>query len=144
MLLAHNEEHTVIEEKQSPIPDIAREEESLIQEVEHPTRVSSVSAEPPHDLPLLPFDSSPHVWPFARYKEVFHGNVMPDANPPVVAVSPKEEIKVENVRPSIAVPQIRTARSVTSKKDDSLVAIACVSLFVVLLLLGYMYSLGRI
>lgn len=33
----------------------------------------------PHNLPLRPFETSEHIWPFSRYKDVFFGdsNVMP-------------------------------------------------------------------
>jgi hypothetical protein len=120
----------------------------------------------PHNLPLRPFETSEHVWPFSRYRDVFYGDVGEEAvAEPAPQVKPEEkkepviEVKVvpppeplvpipvsipEPVLPP-APPQIPPV-SVRHDEggDDKLVLIACTMLVLVLLVLGYMYSNGRL
>ena len=87
----------------------------------------------PHDLPLRPFESAPHVWPFSRYKDVFYGEVMPTLSEDEKKLAEKH--KVEQLHMEV-VP--------LSGKEEGLITMACVMLLVILLLLGYMYSNGRL
>lgn len=83
----------------------------------------------PDNLPLKPFDESSHTWSFSKYKDLFHQDVSVDN--PVVYDEPLPE----------PVPQ---PEQPLTKKDEGLIFIAGVSLVFVLLILLYMYSLGRL
>ncbi len=160
----------------------------------------------PHNLPLRPFETSEHVWPFSRYRDVFYGGeddhlppsvtphiaspppppepvappvpipepvqsipvVPPPVETPAVEVPPQEEeieipppiaepVYVEPVVVTPVIPPVSpapvelplptpTKPSSPSKShiDENLVILACFMLFLVLLLLGYMYSNGRL
>lgn len=153
-----------------------KEQESLIvpKKEDAPRKISEHI---PEDLPLLPFESSPHVWSFSRYKDVFHGEVMPKKEdgkeikeiPVVITVEP---VAVAHVIPTpVAEPvptyQIPPARPIAPIKprvffppeedeevslekvpmtrgDESLVFLAGVMLLGIILILGYMYSNGRL
>lgn len=108
----------------------------------------------PHNLPLRPFESLPHVWSFSQYKKLFHGE--------------EEEVEVKKQsndavdKKNIEVPQKPFSQNETkqnehkdtgkivfektpkSKSEESLLIIACVMLAIILLFLGYMYSNGRL
>ena len=132
-----------------------QEPQSLIEREE----TKSIREELPHNLPLRPFETSEHIWPFSRYRDVFYG----DAEPPQVPVShtveptPAAEIRPVHTEPvkveppkklePVQVPPIVAFPSETpsvSSGDDKLVVLASVMLLAVLLLLGYMYSNGRL
>lgn len=139
----------------------------------------------PHNLPLRPFETSEHIWPFSRYRDVFYGEqeheeqkqstlppqsakeeaVLPTPEPahqPVVVVTPllikKEAPDAGIFKPAptavltpVPLPpsEKRIEAEVSSKEkhshtDENLVVLACFMLFAVLLLLGYMYSNGRL
>lgn len=116
-----------------------------------PQKATKKQAEIPDDLPLLPFESSEQVWPFSRYKDVFHGEVMPD-----VVVSQPEYPKKESATIAVVVPpkppkllpedelEIDLEKTPMTKGDESLVFLAGLMLFVIILILGYMYSNGRL
>lgn len=113
-----------------PVPQKTEEvalpqQESLLPEREVAPRTEENHI--PDNLPLRPFESSPHVWPFSRYKEVFHGDVMPEEEK-VVEEKPKKKVYV--------VPP--------DEEDTKLVYIAIMLFVIIVLLLGYMYALGRL
>ena len=131
----------------------------------------------PHDLPLRPFETSEHIWPFSRYRDVFYGegdtmetttnhitnnnvyvapqvtmNVNHEAAP-VAAPEKVHEKIVERVVEKIVekpvyipqpVTQVHIAKAPLSGGDEKLVILACVMLLAILMLLGYMYSNGRL
>lgn len=116
-------------------------------------RVKTKESEIPPDLPLLPFESSPHVWSFSRYKNVFHKddssvaiNIKPDLveefistpaiKPPVIFDEKIKEVKEDE---EISVEKVPLTRG-----DESLVFLAGLMLLVIILILGYMYSNGRL
>jgi hypothetical protein len=141
--------------------DENKEPESLIvenspKEVVQPRVVES---EPPHNLPVKPYEATSHVWSFARFKSIFFGD------------SPREEVeaedeskevkKVEPTQPSIPktsegkpkVSIVTTHESThviemkatpLSRDEYRLVLLASTMLLAILLLLGYMYGRGRI
>lgn len=135
-----------------------KEPESLIVHNEQ----SSVRAEVkeqnlPGNLALLPFESSPHVWSFSRYKDVFHGEVMPTqeatqakqiqevAHTPVAApASVATTIPVSPVKGFKEEDEITLEKAPMTRGDESLVFLASVMLLVIILILGYMYSNGRL
>lgn len=136
----------------------------------------------PHNLPLRPFETSEHIWPFSRYKDVFFGDapepevkeiqpqpkkVVQESAPAIEAITPQVEVKkeepvmipvpvkvVETKIIEVPVPQaptvppvqvfVRNVPTPPSKGDDKLVITAVAMLVVILLLLGYMYSNGRL
>lgn len=134
------------------------------------TQMSS-REELPHNLPLRPFETSEHVWPFSRYKDVFYGeddaveenipastvsSVTPETAPtPTVIVEvppePQQPIVVENVYtrepvapPSYTVQENIPSTYVPSRGDERLIMLASAMLLVILLLLGYLYGNGRL
>lgn len=137
----------------------------------------------PHNLPLRPFETSEHIWPFSRYKDVFYGeDVTPSAPVPSAVLPPEPVLPVQplvvpsrpavqtppqKIEPAITVPiPLPTVRSmspptrepvfrappdverkviiVEKTGDEKLVIMASVMLLAILLLLGYMYSNGRL
>lgn len=129
---------------------LAKDKESLIVHEEILKEVPRVVREEkiPENLPLLPFESSPHVWSFSRYKDVFHGEVMPE--------EVKQEPQQVNVASVQSAPQKHVIHDVSledeivveeiplNKEDESLVFLAGVMLLGIILILGYMYSNGRL
>lgn len=173
LLLDHNkddqnpEERTVAALESSPAP----EPQSLIQNQDAPVRQKK--DEIPHNLPIRPFETSDHVWPFSRYRDVFFGESEGEIKEAQAAVVPgaagkgnvKEEMRVENpivipqeevvnnkkeevvLQPIIVpapVPKKELAPAPLTKTDERLVVIAAIMLVAILLLLGYMYSNGRL
>ncbi len=159
LLLAHNddeavEEHGVhegSEEKPTeavPVVVPVVEQQSLVS----PALVHSSETRDglPHNLPLRPFETSEHIWPLSRYKDVFYGNVAEETHTetsqPEIKVTPKAEERVAYTPPTKFQPFIptQTPAPQPSSGDEKLVIMACIMLLVILLLLGYMYSNGRL
>ncbi len=138
-----------------PLP-VTTEPQSLVYHEDVPEkRNEAKQAEIPSNLPLLPFESSPHIWSFSKYKDVFHSDsskkeeiqvisVMPQATQVVqnsTLQKPEEEKKVTFIREDKEV----VVESVPLRKDDkALVFLAGVMLLAIILILGYMYSNGRL
>lgn len=179
MLEEHYEEIAPPPEK---MPEKVFEPQSLIENL--PEKASSKKDELPHNLPLRPFETSEHIWPFARYKDVFYGDLEPEtpakeANEAVIlqqriekreSILSAEELRPEPLPPTpppveqqkpvvvmvepadiptqVIVPgtvqERPTAPASPAKGDEKLVITACIMLLAVLLLLGYMYSNGRL
>lgn len=142
-------------------------EESLIVSADRP-RPSLRTADIPENLPLVPFESSPHVWSFGRYKDTFHPDqdVAPEVRiEPVIQAKQQEEKQIEShletltvpvvnleVKPEIShvaqqvphEPEIDFEKTPITKGDESLVVLAGVMLLAIMLILGYMYSNGRL
>lgn len=119
-----------------PLPEVTpviipetEERQSLITSPAIP--VSDVGL--PENLPLKPFDTSSHVWSFSKYKDVFHG----------VSPSSSHEQR-SDVLPQTDVQTVEEEHPPLTKEDESLVFLAGFLLSVVLFILGYMYSLGRL
>lgn len=108
-----------------------QEPESLI--VPSPVASRVIEMELPENLPLKPFESTPHVWPFSRYKDVFYGEVMPPAS------SEESHLKEKHLT-----EHFNVERTALDKKDESLVFLAGSMLVVIIVILGYMYSNGRL
>ena len=120
-----------------PEKEINLEPQSLIEHKEE-VKIIAKEVEPPMNLPLKPFESSPHVWPFSKYKDVFHGETMPvvkdqDVNF-VAGPSIQKEVQSKN--------NIRI--SGFDREDESLIVMTGVALLIIILLLTYMYSNGRL
>jgi hypothetical protein len=123
----------------------------------------------PHNLPLRPFETSEHIWPFSRYRDIFYGEAEPSHSteppreaatksiPPVpqtpIPFKTDDRIPAEEPQPAPAEsPVVSSAghiipqddRRAVSVGDEKLVITACVMLLTLLLLLGYMYSNGRL
>jgi hypothetical protein len=136
----------------------ASEPQSLVQTPAN--MVSSKRDELPHDLPLRPFETSDHIWPFSRYKDVFYGEVEHEEAPiaaptpepvlvqPQVSTPPAPKVSeppIVPIPPVVPVARPAPAPSVVPEKsEDKLVIIAFAMLVAVLLVLGYMYSNGRL
>ena len=171
-------------------------------------RTSTAQAKLPDNLPLLPFESSPHVWSFSKYKDVFHpdethplpfeiaGHSLPEMHRsselfngekatsvvaeklPVEVISQHsfessapsdvlplpESVTGESLPEEVVLPQefslpvdetppalppiaddeVTFEKIPLTKGDESLVFLAGVMLLVIILILGYMYSNGRL
>lgn len=138
-----------------PAPQVEQQPVSLITH-EEPVqqKVTSKEVEIPGNLPLLPFESSPHVWSFSRYKDVFHGETVPKKvedkplpqekeviNPPQEVIQEEVSKKHQEESPD---EEITLERTPLTKGDESLVFLAGVMLLVIILILGYMYNNGRL
>lgn len=162
LLNAHNEEGPQIGGTES-------EPQSLVIE---PVVGKERREELPHNLPLRPFETSEHIWPFSRYRDVFYGEAVDEVptppapqtqtvvNSPVISEPvPHNEAKREVLSGGESVrekaiehvvekqpqmPEVHIAPVQFSKGDEKLVVMASVMLLIILLLLGYMYSNGRL
>lgn len=117
---------------------ISNEPQSLVS----PTSEQSSSVKPveiPDDLPMRPFESAPHIWPFSKYKQVFHGDVMPP-------LSEEERILANKNMPpkKVLTKKVVVKRAGFDGEDEGLILMTGFSLLVIILLLAYMYSNGRI
>ncbi len=140
------------EERTIPSKEVPAEKESLITQAEIAPSQPSGEKYIPHDLPLKPFEASPHAWKFSKYKDIFYGDIMPTSPPPSETVKtitqetiqeiPKIEIKEEKV--VVPTPEITLTKVPLTKKDEGIVALAVMLAFVVILLSIYMYSQGRL
>lgn len=119
---------------------IITEPQSLI-EPDPETKSSNLETELPDNLPLKPFESAPHVWPFSKYKEVFYGEA---ATP----LPPEERVLVKSMenqnKPEQIIKKVKIKRTGFDGEDESLIFLTGTTLFIILLLLAYMYSNGRI
>lgn len=132
------EEKTVTVAPEGMVP----EKESLIVREDPPLPIKKQD-ELPENLPLKPFDESSHVWPFSRYKDVFHGETMPEKAEEGV----HQVLAEQSTLPKAPQPDpgyIHFSKTPLSKGDEGLIVTACTLFVVILLLLGYMYSNGRL
>jgi len=155
LLVAHNEPETVAAPESLVAPPSKEADREAL----------------PHNLPLRPFETSEHIWPFSRYRDVFYGEEeikkpieqsesqdsvhieLRDETPPELEKTERplreivQEKKIERVVEK-SVPEIPPVADASSVKlsggDEKLVVTACVMLILILLLLGYMYSNGRL
>jgi hypothetical protein len=97
----------------------------------------------PPNLPLVPFESSPHVWSFSEYKDTYHKD-LPVSNQES-SVENSKEVHVQKVDQKVEEDEeILLEKTPMTKGDESLVFLASMMLFVIILILGYMYSNGRL
>ncbi len=138
------------EVKEEPKKD---EPESLIVHTDELPRIrEKKDTEIPENLPLLPFESSSHVWAFSKYKDVFHGDVMPQKNEAqdTVVITQNSESQMQNPVPPVPLKVVAVEEDIVVEKvpmtkgDESLVFLAGVMLLAIILILGYMYSNGRL
>lgn len=123
-----------------PQPPKTTEPESLI----IPTVTQTAPAkkvDPPGNLPLKPFESSDHVWPLSRYNDVFHGDV-----PPVLSRTEAKLVEEHKDDHKKEEPEkvVKLKRTGFDGEDEGLILLTGISLLIVLLLLAYMYSNGRL
>lgn len=155
----------LLESKQEEVSaaegETTKEKESLVEE-------NSVQLEVrenlPHNLPLRPFETSEHIWPFSRYRDVFYGDesslevkeerreekpadpvsaatqsLQEEAKPPIIP-----QPVIAPPAPVVSTPNIHVERVPLEKDDDKLVFMASLMLVFILLILGYMYANGRL
>ncbi len=149
-----------------------RPQESLIKDRETPLNRDTKKLALPDNLPLVPFESSPHVWSFGRYKDTFHPEQPPvdseqsgqneqvsrvvsqvtyktKAQPQIVAatevVAPQVVVSSRlDATPKATPPEADFEKTPITIGDESLVVLAAVMLLAIMLILGYMYSNGRL
>lgn len=132
----------IFAQKTEPEP---AEQQSLVSPAPEPiirnTSVEKVTEEPPHNLPLKPFEATPQIWSFARYKSIFYG----DAVHQEPKKEPVEVVVVKEKKPEHDSSHMVHVRAVPLTRDDEkLVLLASAMLVAILVLLGYMYSQGRL
>jgi hypothetical protein len=129
--------------------EVLHEPESLIVEkpmIRQPTKPIEI----PENLPLKPFETTPHIWPFSKYKEVFHSQETSVHSEENIAHTPDSQTKTiesEVQEPQKAEhhsPHIEITRSELDGEDEGLIFLTGIALLVILLLLAYMYSNGRL
>jgi hypothetical protein len=133
-----------------------KEPESLIVHEEIPVRrTHEKDVEIPSNLPLLPFESSPHIWSFSKYKDMFHKDALHKEEIQLITVMPREEKstvtapvkglqEVSVNTPQVQDKEVSLEKIPMTKGDESLVFLAGMMLFAIILILGYMYSNGRL
>jgi hypothetical protein len=118
-------------------------------------RMPEKTTEIPSNLPLLPFESSPHIWSFSKYKDVFHGGTPAPEEIKVITVMPEEKVTTSSTFSPVPQQEKRVISVVRDeevvieqiplRKDDKpLVFLAMTMLLAIILILGYMYSNGRL
>ncbi len=118
-------------------------------------RMPEKTTEIPSNLPLLPFESSPHIWSFSKYKDVFHGGTPAPEEIKVITVMPEEKATTSSMFSPVPQQEKRVISVVRDeevvieqiplRKDDKpLVFLAMTMLLAIILILGYMYSNGRL
>lgn len=110
----------VSEEDNKILEPITKDEpESLIVQKENIEQNNSWK-EIPDNLPLIPFESAPHVWSFGRYKNTFYGKQTEDTAekvPKVVVFAPQSVADV--VKVAAIIPQ---EQNVNTKQVETIVA----------------------
>lgn len=114
------------------VPSAVLEKESLIVPIVT-SNPRVFDTELPGNLPLRPFESGPSVWSFSKYKDVFYGEVMPPVS--------REE---KHLKEKKVTEHFNVEKTPLDKEDESLVFLAGTMLLVIILILGYMYSNGRL
>jgi hypothetical protein len=126
-----------------------------VSEVTEPVYLEAKDTIPslPEDLPLKPFDSSPHTWTLSTYKDLFHGSEVMTETPQqnVLDITPSLEMKPDTSlrekipsQPVYSAPKQRAMRDPLSGDDMSLTVVVSLLFLVILLLLGYMYGNHRL
>ncbi len=151
----------IISPNTTSLLDVVEPQSLVIHEEETPKRADTKKTEIPEDLPLLPFESSPHVWSFSRYKNVFHGEAPPkkeaetikvnsievqQKDPPKIVLEPKTAPEPTPFVPKEedTTPEVALEKTPLNRRDESLVVLASIMLLVIILMLGYMYGNGRL
>lgn len=124
------------------VEEVEPEKESLIIR-EEPPLPPKKQVELPENLPLKPFEESSHVWPFSRYKDVFHGETMPQ-KAEEVSRQASVELPAQQKDTDNDPQYIHFSKTPLTKGDEGLIVTACTLFVIILLLLGYMYSNGRL
>ena len=137
------------------------EKESLIvsEEVDNTATLPKLMNVIPENLPIKPFEPSPHNWAFSKYKAIFHGDTTPEPEvlPEKKSIPElKKEVpaqvetvaypKKEAIQPiEVIVPRhIEVTKTPLTKEDEGLIAMAALFVVIVILLILYMYSNGRL
>lgn len=112
--------------------------EKTVEQVPEPVTVKGVVAkkvEIPENLPLKLYDFSPHAVPFSQYKEMVYDTM--EEGQGEVLNSGGEKNSAEEVSPA-------KANTSSFEAETKLVILASVMLLTIMLLLGYMYTNGRL
>lgn len=151
-----------LEEKLIEAPEVvaAAPPESLVR-ASGVTEVKQSSL--PDNLPLRPFETSPHVWSFSKYKDVFHADTSTPLAPlqaksvasrVIVPEEQKQEIsyRAPEKQPELLphevqaydAPEIIVAKTSLTKKDEVMIAFGAALLLAAVLLILYMFNNGRL
>ncbi|MEI6810524.1 MAG: hypothetical protein WCK60_00555 [Candidatus Nomurabacteria bacterium] len=103
----------------------------------------------PDDLPLKPFDSSPNVWSFSRYKDIFYGNEKEEDTEGEVVVNKstkkiKEEKEKINKQKMFKIVEVDLEKVPVTTEDEGIIVSIGMFLLIIVLLVIYMYLNGRL
>lgn len=140
-----NKEEDLIKEKPK---------ESLVASLATSLFTKKVKTKPtlPDDLPLKPFESSPNVWSFSRYKDIFYGNEKEEdieeekviLNKSLKKEKSKEETEKIGKQKMFKIVEIDLEKVPVTKEDEGIIASIGMFLLIIILLVIYMYSNGRL
>lgn len=165
--LPHQDNISFLELPKLSLPEIKKEDKELIGErpKEKESLVASIAANLftkkvkakatlPDDLPLKPFDSSPNVWSFSRYKDIFYGNekeeeVDDEEEAVVNKISKKEKPKVQVTEKNsgqkiVKITEVTLAKVPMTKEDEGIIAAIGMLLLIATILVIYMYLNHRL
>lgn len=117
---------------------IANSGKPVVQAAPLPTSVSKKN-EFPENLPLKLYEHSPHTVPFSQYRDTVYGTIEEEQ---------EREVHEEKGSYATTVPEVEI--DITSTKvsafqaETKLVILASIMLLTIMLLLGYMYTNGRL
>lgn len=104
----------------------------------------------PDDLPLKPFESSPNVWSFSRYKDIFYGNEKEEDHEEeeIIVKKPAKKVKAENVKNGgqkmFKIVEVDLEKVPVTTEDEGIIASIGMFLLIIILLVIYMYLNGRL
>lgn len=137
-----------------PSVELTEPQSLVIEEQSSVAYIPKKDVQIPEDLPLLPFESSPHVWSFSKYKDTFHSDIekeIPVGTAPELTKKEQPNLSSVPVQPEVKphapphVPvEVDGEKVPMNKSDESLVFLAGIMLLAIILILGYMYSNGRL
>lgn len=137
------------------LQETTTEPQSLIQP-ENITTPRVTHTEIPPDLPMRPFESSTHVWPFSKYIETFHNETAPpkevtekavtNETSPVNSHPPEKSntTSTHNMEHDLVVKRPVIKRTGFDGEDEGLIFLTGSMLFIIIMLLAYMYANGRL
>lgn len=147
---------------EQPLPNGIREPESLVAAGD---AADTAHGHIPDNLPLRPFETSPHVWPFSKYKDVFHADAKGEEREEVAAPAKAEEVGASMAlapEPDIPAPReesapvavqaelvpsmtdIRLEKAPLTRKDEVMIAFGAALLLAAVMLVLYMFNNGRL
>ena len=107
-----------------------------------------VKATLPDDLPLKPFESSPNVWSFSRYKDIFYGEEKEEEKEEEDVKAPIKKTKTSgeknNGTKKFKITEVTLEKVPVTTEDEGIIASIGMFLLIIILMVIYMYLNGRL